>query len=83
MTNKLVFALTILYALGCGLIGGVFFAFSKFVMRAIAALPPPQGIATMKSINVAVLNPMFLGLFPDTAVGCVILIVPVGHCGTM
>ncbi len=76
MTNKFLLASTLLSALGCGLVGGVFFAFSTFVMRALAALPPPQGIAAMKSINVTVLNPMFLGLFLGTAVGCVILIIP-------
>ncbi|HEU5312187.1 MAG TPA: anthrone oxygenase family protein, partial [Candidatus Udaeobacter sp.] len=75
MTNKFLFALTLLSALGCGLIGGVFFAFSTFVMRALAALPTPQGIAAMKSINIAVINPMFLGVFLGTAVGCVILVV--------
>jgi uncharacterized membrane protein len=73
--NRLLFALALLSALGCGLIGGVFFTFSTFVMRALAALPPPQGIAAMKSINVTVLNPLFLGLFLGTAVGCVTLIV--------
>jgi uncharacterized membrane protein len=75
MTNKFLFALALLSALGCGLIGGVFFAFSTFVMRALAALPPSQGIAAMKSINIAVLNPIFLGVFLGTAVGCVILVV--------
>jgi uncharacterized membrane protein len=75
MTNKFLFALILLSALGCGLIGGVFFAFSTFVMRALAALPPPQGIAAMKSINVAVISPMFLGPFLGTAVGCGILFV--------
>ena len=38
-------------ALGCGLIAGVFFAFSAFVMKALALLPPAQGIAAMQSIN--------------------------------
>ena len=66
MTNKLFLVLTLLSALGCGLIGGVFFAFSTFVMKALAALSPPQGIAAMKSINIAVLNPMFLGVFLGT-----------------
>ncbi len=75
MTNKFLFALTLLSAIGCGLIGGVFFAFSTFVMKALAALPPPQGIAAMKSINIAVINPIFLGPFLGTAVGCVILLV--------
>jgi uncharacterized membrane protein len=75
MINRFLFGLTLLSALGCGLVGGVFFAFSTFVMRALATLPPPQGIAAMKSINVAVINPMFLGAFLGTAVGCVILLV--------
>ena len=72
MTNKIFLVLTLLSALGCGLIGGVFFAFSTFVMKALAALSPPQGIAAMKSINIAVLNPMFLGVFLGTGVILVI-----------
>jgi uncharacterized membrane protein len=73
MSNKLVFVLTLLSALGCGLIGGVFFAFSNFVMKALSGVPPSQGIASMKSINVTVLNPIFLGVFLGTAIGCAIL----------
>lgn len=75
MTNKIFLVLTLLSALGCGLIGGVFFAFSTFVMKALAALSPPQGIAAMKSINIAVLNPMFLGFFLGTGVVCIILVI--------
>jgi uncharacterized membrane protein len=75
MTGKLLLALILLSALGCGLIGGVFLAFSTFVMRALAALPPPQGIVAMKSINLTVLNPMFLAVFLGTAVDCLILCV--------
>jgi uncharacterized membrane protein len=75
MTTKLHFVVTLLSALGCGVIGGVFFAFSTFVMKALNALPPPQGIAAMKSINVVVLNPLFLGVFLGTAVGCVALVI--------
>lgn len=43
-------------------------------MKALHALPPPQGIAAMKSINVVVLNPLFLSVFLGTAVGCIVLI---------
>jgi uncharacterized membrane protein len=75
MTTKLHFVVTLLSVLGCGVIGGVFFAFSTFVMKASNALPPPQGIAAMKSINVVVLNPLFLGVFLGTAVGCVALVI--------
>ena len=53
--------------LGTGVIGGVFFAFSSFVMRALGRLPAAHGLATMQSINVVVINPHFLGVFLGTA----------------
>jgi len=65
------FAVTLLAALGCGLIAGAFFAFSTFVMKALARLPAGEGMAAMQSINVVVLNPMFLGVFLGTGVLCV------------
>jgi uncharacterized membrane protein len=73
MTDDASFVLTLVTALGCGLVGGVFFAFSSFVMRALARLPPAQGIAAMQSINVAVINGWFLTPFVGTAVACVVL----------
>ncbi len=57
----------ILATLGSALISGVFFAFSSFVMKALARVPSAKGIAAMQSINVAVLNPSFLGVFMGTA----------------
>jgi len=54
--------------LGSALIGGVFFAFSSFVMKALAKMPSAEGIAAMQSINVVVINPSFLGAFMGTAV---------------
>jgi uncharacterized membrane protein len=69
----LLFALTLITALGCGLIAGVFYGFSTFVMGALARLPPAQGIAAMNSINVVVINPWFMGAFLGTAVACVVL----------
>ncbi|HKA89100.1 MAG TPA: anthrone oxygenase family protein [Haliangiales bacterium] len=62
-------------ALGCGLIAGTFFAFSTFVMKALARLPPAEGIRAMQSINVAVINPRFLGAFVGTAAACALLAV--------
>lgn len=75
MINNLLFFLTLFSALGCGLIAGVFFAFSAFVMKALASLPSAQGIAAMQSINVAVLNPWFLGTFLGTTATCILLAV--------
>jgi len=71
--NKLLFVLTLSSVLGCGLIAGVFFAFSTFVMRALARLQPAQGIGAMQSINRTVINPWFLGVFLGTAVACILL----------
>ena len=44
------FTLTFVTALGCGLIGGLFFAFSVAVMQALARLPAAGGIAAMQSV---------------------------------
>ncbi len=59
--------------LGSALIGGVFFAFSSFVMKALARLPSEEGIAAMQSINVVVINPSFLGAFMSTALISLVL----------
>ena len=73
--NALLVALTVAAAVGCGVVGGVFFAFSTFVMAALRRLPAPQGIAAMQSINVtAVQPPLMLALF-GTAAACAALIV--------
>lgn len=72
--DGLLFALTLLSALGCGLMAGVFFAFSAFVMRALASIQPTQGIPAMQSINRVVINPLFLGVFKGTAVVCLLMV---------
>lgn len=74
MSSNLLLCLILLAALGCGLVGGVFFAFSNFVMRALARLPDAHGIAAMQAINVTVLNPFFLGAFMGTALICAVLV---------
>lgn len=61
---------TLVCALGSGLIGGVFFAFSSFVMKALGHLPPAPGVLAMQSINVVVLNPWFLTPFVGTLGAC-------------
>ena len=70
--DQFLFALTLLAALGCGLIAGVFFAFSSFVMKALARLPAGAGIAAMQSINIVVLRSWFMAAFLGTAAVCVL-----------
>jgi uncharacterized membrane protein len=67
--------LTFIAAIGNGLIAGVFFAFSTFIMSALARLKPAQGIATMQFINITVINPWFITVFLGTAVVCLCLTV--------
>lgn len=67
--------LIIIALLGSGLIAGVFFAFSTFVMNALTRLSPREGITAMQSINITVLNRWFLGVFLGTAIVCFLLLV--------
>jgi uncharacterized membrane protein len=73
MMGGLLAALTAVTALGCGLNAGVFFAFSSFVMKALARLQPAQGIAAMQSINLMAVTPVFMAALFGTAVACVTL----------
>ncbi|MBE9157239.1 DUF1772 domain-containing protein [Nodosilinea sp. LEGE 06152] len=71
------FTLKLCTALGCGLVAGVFFAFSTFVMRALGQQPPAQGIATMQAINITAINPWFMGALFGTGLACLGLIIAV------
>jgi uncharacterized membrane protein len=64
------FALTLVAALGCGLAAGVFFAFSSFVMKGLARLEAPQGIAAMNAVNAAAETPAFMLELAATAAAC-------------
>jgi uncharacterized membrane protein len=75
ITDGLLFTATLVGALGCGLMAGLFFAFSLAVMRALARLPSAAGIAAMQAINVAIINPVFLATFFGTAAACVLVMI--------
>ena len=66
-------ALTVVTAVACGLVGGVFFAFSTFVMSGLRASPPDVGLQAMQSINRKAPTPMFMLAFIGTAIACVVL----------
>lgn len=68
--EQILFALKLFALLGSGLMAGVFFAFSSFVMGALARLQPAAGIAAMQAINLTVINPAFMVAFLGTAVAC-------------
>jgi uncharacterized membrane protein len=70
MMNGYLFVLTLVAALGCAMMAGVFFAFSAFVMKALARLPAEQGVAAMQAINVAAVTFAFMAALFGTAAAC-------------
>jgi len=72
--------LTVIAAVGAGVSGGVFFAFSTFVMKALGRLPAAEGISAMKAINKAAPAPLFmLALFGTGVVSIVLSAVALRH----
>jgi len=73
--DDLVYALTLVSALGCGLVAGWFFAFSNHIMKSLGRMPEAQGIAAMQEINIAVINPWAMTALFGTALTCITLAV--------
>jgi uncharacterized membrane protein len=73
--DGLLFALTLAGAVASGLVGGVFFAFSNFVMQALGRLRPSEGAAAMQSINITVINPLFMTALFGTGLLSLVLLV--------
>ena len=72
--------LILVAAIASATTAGIFFAFSTFVMQALAQQPPGQGIATMQSINITVINPWFMAtFFGPAAAGLVLTISALRH----
>ncbi|GAB3263809.1 anthrone oxygenase family protein [Kineosporia babensis] len=67
-TSELVVVLT---AAGCGLLAGVLFAFSGFVMAGLNRLPPGQAVAAMQGINVTAVRPPLMLAMLATAAGTI------------
>ncbi|RQS15814.1 DUF1772 domain-containing protein [Burkholderia sp. Bp8998] len=61
-------------AIGCGLMAGVYFAFSTFVMTSLARIPPQAGVAAMNAINVDIVRSPFMPLFLGTTLMALALI---------
>ena len=62
MSDRILIFLIATSALACGLNGGVFFAFSNFIMTALGRLTPAHGVEAMNSIGVTVINPLFMSI---------------------
>jgi uncharacterized membrane protein len=68
--RQAIWGLTLLAVLGTGLVAGVFFAFSNFIMKALAVVPADHAIAAMQSINITVINPFFMTVLFGSAAAC-------------
>lgn len=58
---------------GAGLVTGLLFAFSNFVMKALADLPSDKGMFAMQRINERIINPLFLTIFLGTPILCSVI----------
>lgn len=58
---------------GAGMVTGLLFAFSNFVMRALAELDSEHGMYAMQQINEKIINPVFLFFFLGTPLICLLL----------
>ncbi len=73
MSNP-VLALTVVTAVGSAAVGGLFYAFSTFVMRGLDRTEPAEAAVAMRGINVeAQANAPFLVLFLGTGVLALVL----------
>lgn len=67
--------LTAATTIGSGLLAGVFFAFSAFVMSGLQRLPDSDGTAAMRSVNVTAQRaPLMMALFGVSALCCVMIV---------
>jgi uncharacterized membrane protein len=60
-------------SLGCGLMAGLYFAFSTFIMTAFDRAGYSTGIVAMNSINTVILKSLFMPLFYLTTLASLVL----------
>ncbi|NOJ47896.1 anthrone oxygenase family protein [Bradyrhizobium archetypum] len=66
MLQMLITGLLWFSAVGCGLLAGLYFAFSTFIMTALARTGQAAGIAAMNAINVTIVQSLFMPVFLGT-----------------
>lgn len=71
--SHLINALFWITAVGCGAMGGLYFAFSAFIMTALERAGPVPGTLSMNSINTVILRSLFMPLFWTTTLASLIL----------
>ncbi|MEN8179878.1 MAG: anthrone oxygenase family protein [Pseudomonadota bacterium] len=80
MTSSIVTALLWIAALSSGLIAGVYFAFSVFIMQAFGKIETSHAVVAMNAINETILRSLFMPLFfGSTIVAVMLMIVAMLH----
>jgi uncharacterized membrane protein len=62
-------------ALGCGLLGGLYFAFSAFIMQALDRAGTAHAVPAMNAVNVYIVRSPFMPLFLGTTLASAALAV--------
>lgn len=75
MGETVVSALLWFSAIGCGLIAGLYFAFSTFILQALDRLGAERGAEAMNAINVRILRSLFMPLFLGTTLTSLALVI--------
>ena len=75
MSSLLITALLWATALSSGLMAGVYFAFSGFIMRALDKLESAQSVTAMNAINEIILRSLFMPVFFGSSITSLLLIV--------
>ncbi len=73
MTDTIIFISLLVAAIGSIVVGGIFHAFSSFVMAGLGRIPSEQGANAMRSINVTVFTPSFMIPFMGMALFSLVL----------
>jgi uncharacterized membrane protein len=60
-------------AIGCGLLAGVYFAFSAFIMTALGRIGQAAGIMAMNAINAVIVQSLFMPFFLGTTLTSLVL----------
>ena len=66
MLQMLIAGLLWFSAIGCGLLAGLYFAFSAFIMTALGRIGQVAGITAMNAINAVIVQSLFMPMFLGT-----------------
>lgn len=75
MSYSIVIVLLWIAAISSGLMAGVYFAFSGFIMQAFREIDPSHSLAAMKAINVSILRSLFMPVFFVSSIVSLLLII--------